>query len=93
MRDPNLGTVVYAAGDPTGITTIPELIRFIRDREARVSAAFQALARGHMDKTYVAPTKPRDGDLTYADGVSWNPGGGQGVYIYEMPAATWVQLG
>ena len=28
-------------------------------------------------------TKPRDGDIRYADGSNWNPGGtGEGIYAY-----------
>ena len=26
--------------------------------------------------------KPRDGDIRYADGTNWNPGGGIGIYAY-----------
>ena len=37
------------------------------------------------------PTKPRDGDIRYADGTNWNPGsGGEGIYAYF--AGTWNKL-
>ena len=37
------------------------------------------------------PTKPRDGDIRYADGTNWNPGsGGEGIYAYFN--ATWNKL-
>jgi len=93
MRTPNLGTVLYAAGDPSGIQNLPDLIRFLREEGLKQQAAISALARGHYDKVHVAPPKPRDGDIAYADGSDWDPGGGQGVYIFEEPAAVWVQLG
>jgi len=43
-----------------------------------------------LSETSVAPgeetvrkTKPRDGDIRYADGTSWNPGAtGEGIYAY-----------
>lgn len=38
-----------------------------------------------------APAKPQDGMTVYADGVNWNPGGGQGVYTYY--GAAWNRLG
>lgn len=36
------------------------------------------------------PSKPTNGMLVYADGTSWNPGSGAGVYAYESGA--WVKL-
>ena len=39
----------------------------------------------------VAPANPRDGDTVLADGVNFNPGGGQGVYTYYN--STWNRLG
>ena len=37
-------------------------------------------------------TKPRDGDVRYADGTNWNPGGtGEGIYAYYN--STWNKLG
>ena len=91
MRTPNLGTFQYVAGDPTGITTIAELVRFIRDQELRTERAFAALAAGHFDPIPAPPAKPRDGDIRHADGTHWNPGGGKGIYYYDGIA--WNQLG
>lgn len=39
---------------------------------------------------YAAPSKPRTGDLVFADGTSWNPGSGQGWYSYY--GGTWNKL-
>jgi hypothetical protein len=36
------------------------------------------------------PAKPREGMIVYADGVSWDPGGGAGVYVYRVGA--WKKL-
>ena len=35
---------------------------------------------------HVAPTKPREGMLVYADGTDWNPGSGAGYYVYYAGA-------
>ena len=51
-----------------------------------------------LSETSVAPgsevvrkTKPRDGDIRYADGTSWDPGGtGEGIYAYFN--GTWNKL-
>ena len=44
-----------------------------------------------LEKLYAAPTKYRDGTIVYADGTTWNPGSGQGAYIYY--GAAWHFLG
>lgn len=44
-----------------------------------------------LETLYVAPPKPRDGDLALADGTSWNPGSGAGFYGYR--AGSWRFLG
>jgi len=36
------------------------------------------------------PADPQNGDLIYADGTSWNPGSGEGIYAYENGA--WVKF-
>ena len=41
--------------------------------------------------TELRRTKPRDGDIRYADGTNWNPGsGGEGIYAYFNN--TWNKL-
>lgn len=37
------------------------------------------------------PPKPRTGIAYYADGSDWNPGSGEGLYIYTSGAA-WSKL-
>lgn len=37
--------------------------------------------------------KPRDGDIRYADGTNWNPGSGQGIYVYiDDGTPAWTKL-
>ena len=36
------------------------------------------------------PSTPIDGMVVYADGTSWNPGSGEGVYARE--GGSWVKL-
>lgn len=42
------------------------------------------------DVRYVAPTRPREGDFVFADGTTWDPGSGRGLYQYVSGA--WVKL-
>lgn len=39
---------------------------------------------------FVEPARPRDGHFARADGTSWNPGAGAGLYQYQE--AAWVKL-
>ena len=36
--------------------------------------------------------KPRAGDLVYANGISWNPGSGSGLYIYNGSSYTSLSI-
>lgn len=91
MRTPNLGTVSYA---PAQVPDDPEeLKRFIWSELQKLQTAISLLAKGHLDKTTVAPAKPRDGDFVYADGSSFNPGSGVGIYYYKGATSAWVFLG
>jgi hypothetical protein len=92
MREPNLGTVQFSVGNPGEIRTLEELTRYVRDIESRAAAAITLLAAGHLDVINTAPTKPRQGDIRYADGTNFNPGGGEGIYFYNS-GGIWKQLG
>ena len=68
-----------------------ELIRFLEDELQRIRFAINAVDDGHLDKINVAPTKPVEGDIRYADGTNWNPGLGAGIYFYNGSA--WTRIG
>ncbi len=44
-----------------------------------------------LDVRYAAPQNPVAGMIVYADGTSWDPGSGEGVYCYY--GSTWNLLG
>ena len=88
MRTPNIKDVFYSPGIPP---SDPALYRaFLETELNKIRLAFELVAQGHLVKTYVAPTKPRDGDIRYAEGTSWNPGSGAGIYWYNGSA--WAKL-
>jgi hypothetical protein len=37
------------------------------------------------------PDKPRTAQIYYADGTNWNPGSGEGVYVY-LSTGSWSKL-
>ena len=45
-----------------------------------------------LDVLYAEPIKPRPGMLVCADGTTWNPGSGEGLYRYTL-AGTWAFVG
>lgn len=80
MRQVSSASIAYTPG-PTPAED-DALRRYVADELQKISAAIVGLSLGHLDKTTVAPAKPRDGDVRYADGTAWNPGSGQGIYAY-----------
>jgi hypothetical protein len=65
---------------------------YVQDELGHISGAIEQLSLGYLDVTNVAPTRPRQGMIRYADGSNWNPGsGGEGIYFYNS-SGTWVKL-
>lgn len=44
-----------------------------------------------LGATAVAPPKPQNGEVRYANGSTWNPGSGEGIYGFY--AGSWKKLG
>lgn len=89
MRAYNPNSISYTAGQVPEDNN--ELRRYLAYELNKIQMAIGALALGHIDKTHVAPAKPREGDIRFADGANWNPGSGKGVYYYD--SAVWKFLG
>ena len=69
-----------------------DLSAYLQSELDRISAVINNIAEGHFDASFVEPTKLRAGDIKYADGTSWNPGSGEGLYIY-FSNGNWSKLG
>lgn len=74
-----------------GEVTLPFLASYMQREFRRLSSAMALGWAAHMEPLHVAPPKPRDGDIAFADGVDWNPGSGVGAYIFY--AAAWHPFG
>jgi|TARA_R110002124_G_scaffold16301_5_gene69850 hypothetical protein len=68
-----------------------ELPSYLNETFNELGAVVELLRDGHLDVVYAAPTKPSQGDIRYADGTSWNPGSGEGIYFFNS-ASAWVKL-
>ena len=71
--------------------TIPELAEWMSRELLQLERSFREMDDVLLVETFVAPAKPRDGLTVFADGTSWNPGSGRGVYTYYGSA--WHKLG
>jgi len=68
-----------------------ELIRYVEKELWKISAIFTHALTRNIEVAFVAPEKPRDGMVRLADGISWNPASGQGVYVFYNNI--WNRLG
>lgn len=89
MRAVTRNSVFYVP-EPTPADA-QELPAYVARELEKIRIAVDMLALGHLDKTHVAPAKPREGDIRLADGTDWNPGSGAGFYGYYGGA--WAKLG
>ena len=62
-----------------------DLASYLQSELDRISAD------GHFDVSNAVPSKPRAGDVRYADGSNWNPGSGEGLYLY-LSTGAWSKL-
>lgn len=70
---------------------IPGLLPSNATEEVRLHRFYlQELIRSFWEVTTVAPTRPREGMIRFADGTDWDPGSGRGLYQYVSTA--WVKL-
>lgn len=72
----------YSPKLPTSITNLEELRSWTDDELQAISQEFTNPDFLSMAVRYRDLTKPREGMLMYADGVSFNPGQGEGPYVY-----------
>ena len=64
---------------------------YLQSELDKISAVITNIAEGHFDVSNVEPTKKRAGDVRYADGSDWNPGSGEGLYLY-LSTGAWSKL-
>lgn len=67
------------------------LTEYLSRFEQRVLSAYETVY--DLPKTYVEPEKRANGMLRYADGDRWNPGFGEGLYLYQDGAWTFLNFG
>ena len=69
---------------PLAVPDSPEDLSSYLQRElGRVSEVIDNISSGHLDKVYVEPPRPREGDIRYADGSDWDAGQGENLYYFD----------
>lgn len=58
-----------------------------------LSAIASELKKYELVEYTAAPTQPFHGLKVIADGTTWNPGSGRGVYWYDSSVPSWKFMG
>lgn len=69
-----------------------DLIKFLDEELVRISLVLNRGISGEYEIQYSQPSRIFPGLVVYADGTSWNPGGGEGLYRRSL-TNTWVKVG
>lgn len=78
---------IYSESDPKFLP----LVHWLNNELQRISQAIDGGLAREADMLNEEPSKPFDGLIVGADGTNWNPGSGQGIYVYY--ASAWHKLG
>jgi hypothetical protein len=76
-------------GFPEG-GSVQDRVAFLTDEIRKVMTELDEYRVAFKSVTHVAPAKPREGMVRFADGTNWNPGAGTGYYAYVSGA--WAKL-
>lgn len=64
-------------------TTVEELVRFVEEELRQVEKGQAETTALDLRPIFAEPLRPREGLIVYADGTTWDPGSGEGVYVYQ----------
>lgn len=75
----------YSVGGAPSMST-PDgqaLAKYVDQEFAAISSSQVAnVVSLPLSPIFVPPVRPRTGTVVYADGVKWNPGSGEGIYVF-----------
>lgn len=75
---------------PSDLNDPLKLQRWLSDELKLIATGMDAAQTVTLDPQFTVPVKPVEGVVYYADGVSWNPGRGEGYYGYVN--GVWVKF-
>ena len=74
--------MVYQPTRPR-IETIEGLRDWVETELDTIALQFAESQSLELRTTHQAPTRPRNGMIVHADGTDWDPGYGEGLYVYQ----------
>jgi len=80
----------YPQPVPANVDTVDELRQWIEEEFRRLALSMQVVDSVVFNVLYAAPPGPVAGMVVFADGTTWNPGSGRGLYEYRT--SSWVKL-
>lgn len=81
---------IYTPNQYVGEASPDALRRYVEAELLEISRHMSEQVALELRPIFAAPEKPREGMIVYADGTTWNPGAGKGVY--EWDGAAWNKL-
>jgi len=82
---------MYSAQTPPPSENVEAVfIDFLSKQFRDLEAAMLEQAFGGLPLLFASPSKPREGMFVNADGTTWNPGAGAGIYVYH--ATVWKKV-
>lgn len=82
--------MTYIPQQVPSLDSVEELRSWVQQEFFRVAQGAQISERVTFNILYAAPPDPVAGMLVFADGTTWNPGSGRGLYEYRT--SSWVKL-
>lgn len=80
----------YVPTQCPAIDSVDELRRWIQDECFRIAQSMVTVDNVTYNVLFAAPAGPVAGMTVFADGTTWNPGSGRG--LYEFRTSSWVKL-
>jgi len=81
-------TLSYA---PAPVPQDPELLpQYLQTELLKLKSVIRSVIEGGVEVYHTAPDRVWDGRMVLADGSDWDPGYGEGVYVYY--AGDWQLL-
>lgn len=81
---------MYTPSRAPTINNPDDLRKWVEEEFVRLSQQLQLNDIVQFQVLYKEPDRLTDGMLVFADGTSWNPGSGRG--LYERRASNWQKL-
>lgn len=77
---------------PLGLeaTLLNAFANYVEQELAAVSRELGETTALDLRQSFREPKRPRIGMLVYADGTEWNPGSGEGLYVFKSGGWTFV---